>query len=290
VQSGSMLRGGSPENSRKLASSVLAELGVAPSDLDKLREVPAKRLIDAGLAITSKIQRVGPPDVRRMADQLGWAPVVDGTVLPQHPFDPQAPAISANVPLLVGTVLNEFMTAIGHPEYESMSEADAKKRLEPVYSDRTDRVYAAFRDAHPAAKPFDVLSLIFAAPVRQGAVTQAERKAAQGAAPAYLYWFTWKTPLLDGRPRAFHCAELAFCFDNTDRCENMTGATAEARELAALVSESWIQFARSGNPSHRGIPGWPACTAEKCQTMILDRPCQMKENPDTAERRVISQA
>ena len=290
VQSGSMLRGGSPENSRKLASSVLAELGVAPSDLDKLREVPAKRLIDAGLAITSKIQRVGPPDVRRMADQLGWAPVVDGTVLPQHPFDPQAPAISANVPLLVGTVLNEFMTAIGHPEYESMSEADAKKRLEPVYSDRTDRVYAALRDAHPAAKPFDVLSLIFAAPVRQGAVTQAERKAAQGAAPAYLYWFTWKTPLLDGRPRAFHCAELAFCFDNTDRCENMTGATAEARELAALVSESWIQFARSGNPSHRGIPGWPAFTAEKCQTMILDRPCQMKENPDTAERRVISQA
>ena len=92
------------------------------------------------------------------------------------------------------------------------------------------------------------------------------------------------------RPRAFHCAELAFCFDNTDRCENMTGGTAEARELAALVSESWIQFARSGNPNHRGIPDWPAFRAEKCPTMIFNQPCQMKENPDTAERRAINPA
>jgi para-nitrobenzyl esterase len=290
VQSGSMLRGGSVENSSKLAASVLGELAVGPTDLDRLREMPAKRLIDAGLAVTSKIQRVGPPDVRRMADQLGWAPVVDGKVLPQHPFDPQGPAISSDVPLLVGTVLNEFTTAIGHPEYESMTEAEAKKRMEPVYGDKTERVYATFKEAHPEAKPFDVLSLIFAAPVRQGAVTQAERKAAQGASPAYLYWFAWKTPLLDGRPRAFHCAELAFCFDNTDRCETMTGGTAEARELAALVSESWIQFARSGNPNHRGIPSWPAFRADKCQTMIFNRPCQMKENPDTAERRAINPA
>ena len=290
VQSGSMLRGGSVENSSKLAASVLGELGVGPADVDKLRDMPAKKLINAGLAVTSKIQRVGPPDVRRMADQLGWAPVVDGKVLPQHPFDPQGPAISADVPLLVGTVLNEFMTAIGHPEYEGMTEADAKKRMEPVYGDKTEHVYATFRGTHPEAKPFDVLSLIFAAPVRQGAVTQAERKAAQGAAPAYLYWFAWKTPLLDGRPRAFHCSELAFCFDNTDRCETMTGGTAEARELAALVSESWIQFARSGNPNHRGIPDWPAFRAEKCPTLIFNRPCQMKENPDTAERCAINPA
>jgi len=290
VQSGSMLRGGSPENSSKLAASVLAELGVTPTDLDRLQTMPAKQLIDAGISVTSKIRRVGPPDVRRTAEQLGWAPVVDGKVLPQHPFDPGAPAISANVPLLVGTVLNEFITAIGHPEYETMTEAEAKKRLEPVYSQKTDAIYATFEEAHPGAKPFDLLSQISAATVRQGAVTQAERKAAQHAAPAYLYWFTWKTPVLDGRPRAFHCAELAFCFDNTDRCENMTGGTGEARDLAAVVSESWIQFARTGNPNHRGIPDWPAFSADKCQTMFLDRPCKMKENPDTHERQAILDA
>ena len=290
VQSGSMLRGGSPENSSKLAASVLAELGVAPTDLDKLQAMPPKQLIDAGIAVTSKIRRVGPPDVRRMAEQLGWAPVVDGKLLPQHPFDPGAPTISANVPLLVGTVLNEFITAISHPEYETMTEADAKKRLEPIYSQKTDAIYTTFKEAHPEAKPFDVLSMISAATVRQGAVSQAERKAAQHAAPAYLYWFTWKTPVLDSRPRAFHCAELAFCFDNTDRCENMTGGSAEARELASAVSESWIQFARTGNPNHPGIPDWPAFSADKCQTMLLDRPCKMKENPDTHERQAIIQA
>ena len=93
--------------------------------------------------------------------------------------------------------------------------------------------------------------------------------------------------MLDGRPRAFHCAELAFCFDNVERCENMTGNGPEARDLAARVSEAWLSFARKGDPNHSGLPHWPAFTAEKCPTMIFDTPCAMKENPDTTERKVI---
>ena len=69
-----------------------------------------------------------------------------------------------------------------------------------------------------------------------------------------------------------------------------SGGSAEARELASAVSESWIQFARTGNPNHRGIPDWPAFSADKCQTMLLDRPCKMKENPDTHQRQAIIQA
>jgi carboxylesterase type B len=39
---------------------------------------------------------------------------------------------------------------------------------------------------------------------------QAARKTALNVASAYLYWFTWQTLVLGGRPRAFHCAELPF--------------------------------------------------------------------------------
>lgn len=290
IQSGSMLRAGSKEKSAQLAAEVLSELGIGASQVDELQTVPYRKLLEVGLGITAKHRPAGPPDVRKMADQLGWAPVVDGKVLPTHPFDPGAPAISSKVPILVGTVLNEFVTAINHPEFESMTEEEVKKRAVSFYGDHGDDIFRVFREQHPHDKPFDIYSRMMAASVRQGAVTQAERKAALGSAPAYLYWFTWQTPILNGRPRAFHCSELAFCFDNVARCENMTGNGPEARELAAKVSEAWLHFARSGDPNHAALPHWPAFTAEKCPTMILNTPCSMKENPDTVERKEIAKS
>jgi para-nitrobenzyl esterase len=107
-------------------------------------------------------------------------------------------------------------------------------------------------------------------------------------APVYQYLFTWQTPVLDGRPRAFHCAELAFCFDNIDRRLNMTGGGPEARALAARTSGAWIAFARSGNPNHPGLPKWPAYSAEKGEVMILDNKCEVRNDPDRAERRLIT--
>ncbi len=290
TQSGSTLRVGMHEKSSKLAAAVLSELGLSDSQVSQLHTLPFERLVAAGVAVTQRNARPGPPDFRRLADQLGWVPVVDGKILPQHPFDPSAPAISSNVPLMVGTVLNEFLTAINHPEYESMTEEVVAKRVSELYGYKSAHVMEVFRQAHPGAKPFDILSLIFAAPVREAAVTQAERKAALGAAPAYLYWFTWQTPILDRRPRAFHCSELAFCFDNTDRCENMTGGGPEARALAAKVSEAWLAFARSGNPNHRGLPEWPAFIAEKCPTMRFDTVSTVENNPDGIERKAIAEA
>jgi para-nitrobenzyl esterase len=284
VQSGSLLRGATEERSASIAAEVLAVLGLSGAQVGQLQGLPYQKLIEAGGAVQKKHVRTGLPDVRKMGEQLIWAPVVDGDILPRHPFDPDAPPLSAQVPMLIGTVLNEFLSGINHPEYEMMTDDEVKDRVSKLYGEKSGQIISAFHSGHPKDKPFDILSRIQAAPVRQGAVTQCALKAAQGAAPAYLYWFTWKTPVLDARPRAFHCAELAFCFDNTERCENMTGDGPEARRLAAQVSEAWIHFARTGNPSHSGLPAWPAFTADKCQTMIFDSPCEMKSNSDTAER------
>jgi para-nitrobenzyl esterase len=289
VQSGSMARGASTERSAKIAADLLAELGLNASQVGQLQDLSYQKLVEAGGAVQRKNARVGLPNIRRMAETLVWAPVIDGTVVPRHPFDPDAPAISAQVPMLVGTVLNEFLNGIGHPEYEVMTIDEVKKRVGDMHGDKSAQIIEIFQQAHPKEKPFDILSRIAASSVRQAGVTQCERKAAQSAAPAYLYWFTWKTPVLDARPRAFHCAELAFCFDNAERCENMTGNVPEAQHLATQVSEAWIHFARTGNPNHAGIPSWPAFTAEKCPTMIFDSPCETKDNPDTAERKATEQ-
>ena len=119
-------------------------------------------------------------------------------------------------------------------------------------------------------------------------MTQSERKAAQGGAPAFLYQFAWQTPVLDGRPRAFHCSEIAFAFCNTDLAASMTGGTTEARVLAERVSDAWINFARKGDPNHSGLPKWPAFSADKSPTMVFDNKSEVRNNHDGEERKAVA--
>ncbi len=193
VQSGSFLRALVPERSEILTRAVFDELNLSPSQVDKLQSIPLRTLIAAGDAALLKTHPPTPLAWNRVADILGWGPVVDGEFLPHHPFDPAAPAISAQVPMLIGTTLNEFTTTLNHPELEAMTEAEASRRLEDMYGVDPRRILEVFRVSHPGAKVFDLFSLAMSAQVRQGAVIQAGLKAAQGT-PSYLYWFQWKTP------------------------------------------------------------------------------------------------
>jgi para-nitrobenzyl esterase len=228
-----------------------------------------------------------PPDFRRLANRLGFSPVMDGKIMPAQPFEPRASSLSAGVPMIIGSNLNEFVTALNHPEYEQMTLDDLQQHVTSLFGDRMPSIIDAFRGRIPNATPFDLWSRIAASTVRAAAIQQARAKSAVGAAPAYMYWFTWQTPVLDGRPRAFHCAELPFVFDNTDRCETMTGGGAEARTLAAKMSEAWLAFARTGNPNHPAIPHWPACSGSSVPTMMFDNNVLVANDPDGGEQRSI---
>ncbi len=289
VQSGSFLRVGDRENSHKLAAAVLQELNISKANAAQLQEIPYQQLLSAALRAQSKVvpRPAGPPDFRRVEKILGWVPVVDGSLIPQQIFDPAAPSVSADVPLLVGTVLNEFVNGMDHPDAFSMTEQQLTERIAGTYGNRSKEIIKTFRQGFPHARPFDLYSVILTSSVRGTAVEQVKRKAAQGKAPAYLYWFQWQTPVLDGRPMAFHCSELSFCFDQTDRCETMTGGGSRARELAAKISQAWINFARSGNPNHSQLPKWPVFDAEKTPTMIFDNECRVDNDPDGPQRKLM---
>jgi para-nitrobenzyl esterase len=293
VESGSMLKANTVERSEKLTDLLIAELGLTASTIDQLHTLPYAQLSHATQEVLRKNNprpANGVPNFRRMAEILGFSPVVDGTILPAHPFDPQASAISADVPMLIGTTLNEFVSGINHPEYEAMTDAELEQRVRGMFADKTPAILAAFRQRTPQAKPFDLWSHIAASTVRENAIKQCKAKAALGKAPAYLYWFAWQTPILNGRPRAFHCAEIAFAFDNTDRCENMTGGGPDARALAAKVSEAWIHFARTGNPNHPGIPHWAEFHPDSVPTMIFDNKTEAVDFPDRGEQASIAEA
>jgi para-nitrobenzyl esterase len=291
VESGSILQGIPQEKAQEAADAIIGELGLTAATMAQIQTLPYQQILTAAdKVLRERRPKVagGIPNFRRISASLGFGPVVDGKILPHHPFDPGAPAISADIPMIIGTTLNEFVTALNHPEFEAMSEADLQKRVSEIYGERAMSVIGAFRQRTPRAKPFDIWSRIAASGVRGSAIEQAKLKTAQARAPAYLYWFTWQTPILSGRPRAFHCAEIAFVFDNTDRCETMTGGGAEARTLAGKMCDAWIQFARTGNPNHSQLPHWPAFSAETIATMFFDAPPRVEMNPDATEQKSVA--
>ncbi len=275
VQSGAFLRAQSAEDSARLAAAFLAELNLSKDQLEELHTIPVERLCVAQQRATGQ---------RRLA----WGPSVDGHVLPAHPFDPTAPALSASVPLLIGTNLNEGVNGCDNPDVDALTEAELGKRVQQRHGEKAAAIIDAYRREYPKAKPFDLWSVISAAPSRGAAATQAERKAAQGGAPAYQYLFAWQTPMLDGRPRAFHSCEIAFVFDNGDLCVNLTGGQPDALVLAERVSRAWVSFARHGDPNHSGLPRWSPYTAAQRATMVFDTQCGVRNDPDGEGRRLMS--
>ena len=185
--------------------------------------------------------------------------------------------------MIVGTNLNELSPSLGNPAAESMDEAQGQALATGVAG--APGAWAVFRAADPKAKPVEIASRIISAQFRVPAVLQAQAKAKQGRAPAFLYRFDYNPrAVLDGRVRAFHCAEMAYAFDNVDRCLNATGGTAEARALSAKMADAWIAFARTGDPNHPGLAHWPPVSAGATPSMLFDVVCTVKDDPDRAER------
>jgi para-nitrobenzyl esterase len=280
-QSNSIVQVSTHDYAKQYAAAVLEDLKISPKNIADLHKVKPTRLQEALNAAEKKGFKV-PADVGRG----GLQPVVDGKVLPSHPFDPTASAITANVPFMVGTCRNEASVAIGNTEVENIDDEGVKKRIAEKYKKNGDLIYQTLRKSHPNAKPVELLTYISAQnPI---AYLQASRKAAQNAAPAYLYMFAWHTPQLDGRPRAFHCSEIPFAFANTDVTENYTGASAEARKLGDKVAKAWINFARHGNPNHDGLPQWPAFSDSNGAMMLFNNKCEVKNDPDGDARKLLT--
>jgi para-nitrobenzyl esterase len=285
VQSGSQLRMRDQQAARRLAAAVASELGLSAGRIGDLHTMSLSRFYGAVVAATAKLTAEAASD----SNPAAIAPVVDGVVLPAHPFDPGASAISTAVPMLVGTNENEMVHGVDNPGAAAMTESQALERLKR-YAGSARPIFEAYRREYPKYTPWQIFAAISAAGARQNAFTQAARKAALGGAPAYQYMFSWRTPVLDGRPGTFHSAEIAFVFDNVDLCANLTGGDPAGAQLATLMSSAWTSFAKNGKPAHSGLPEWPAFAAERESTMVFDAPCQVRHQVEREGRKLVAQA
>jgi para-nitrobenzyl esterase len=244
-----------------------------------LQKIPFDKLASAGnkalQVVAAQLKAAGKP-VGGFG--LSWGPSVDGDLLPYQLFSDEAMKLSKDVPLMIGTVKNEFMPSLMR-NMSNATQEEVEAYMKKTYGEKAEAVKAAVRKAYPNdTKPSDLMDVDVM--FRPGAVVQANLKSALNAAPVYMYLFTWQSPVMDGKYKSMHCFELPFCFNNIARCENMTGGGKEAYALADKVSQAWINFARVGNPNHKALPTWPVYNASATPTMHLNNTCEVKPQLD----------
>lgn len=284
IESGALLRLTTPEDAVQRTSLLLAELGLKPTQARDLQNVPLDRLLAANAAVVARTTLPEPGEVAN-------TPMVDGKAIPTHPWDPKAPAMSARIPLLIGsTRTEETLYDRPTPETLALDEAGLKKRAASRLGMDPDRVIQVYREAHPEASPWDLYILI-ATDHPRGAYARelAKRKAAQSAAPVFLYRFDWETPEGGGHMRSPHAVEVPFVFNNIKVAGPLISKMPEAYALSEKLSASWVAFARTGDPNTPKLPKWPAWSLASRDTMLFNNESRVAQDPDRGPRMIMEQ-
>jgi para-nitrobenzyl esterase len=238
-----------------------------------------ERLLTADAEVQKKLKMAEP-------GMTANSPMVDGKIIPSHPWDPAGPALSANIPLLMGWArTEETLYDRPTPEKLNLDEAGLRERTAKRLEVDPDPIVAAFRKTHPDVSPWDLYILI-ATDHPRGAYTRelAKRKAAENGAPVFVYRFDWETPEGGGHMRSPHTIEIPFVFNNVKIAGPLISKMPEAYGLAEKVSASWVSFARTGDPNTPKLPKWPAYTAARRDTMLFNNEIRVEQDPDKGAR------
>ncbi|TWH15098.1 MULTISPECIES: carboxylesterase/lipase family protein [Pseudoxanthomonas] len=290
TMSGQQVTAAGPRAATQRAQLFLRTVGIDPDAGDalaRLQALPAQRIVEGTTA----------RDFSRVEDtRLYFGPVMDGEVLPRHPFWPDAPPQSAHIPMVIGNTRDETRAFLGgDPENFTLDWDRLPERLEKQqYVDiRSDLVVAHYRALYPHYTPSEVF---FAATTAgrswRGAVEELEARARQpaGAAPTWAYQLDWPSPVEGGRLRAFHTLDIPLVFDNVDKPGARAGDGEDAWRMAELMSQALLAFARHGDPNHAGLPHWEPYTLPRRQTLLFDLPPVLADDPRGAERAFWQQA
>jgi para-nitrobenzyl esterase len=278
AQSGFALTSARPEVATGMANQVLAKLGAAPTDMARLRAIPAEQFVAALEAL---------PGLAYALD-----PVIDGRNLAGDPFTPGAPAISADVPLMLGSTETEivFLPFAPLDPIDAGGLKAAVKQYTGLADEAVDRLIGAYRTEYPGYDNtylYQVLASDWW--LTADGATMAERKAAQGVAGAYLYYFTKRTPVRGGKLKSPHTLEVPYVFDTLARAEPIVGpANPRDQALADRLSRTWAAFARTGDPNNPGLPKWPHYDGSTRPVMILDDAPRVVSNPHARTRELIA--
>lgn len=280
------------------ARMVLNELGLSDKEVRKLKEVPAQKLVEVQEALAQKrlggLTLSGGRQGMVISRPGGFSPVVDGTYVPHHPFDPTAPAISRDKPLMVGTNRDEmafFFLERKENGVFTLTEDELKSRLDKEFGPNAKKVLATYRKSGPDVSPADLyIAITTARAMWLGSIEIAEKKYEQKSAPVYMYMFTHESNLVvpgtNHRLGAAHATEIWYKVNNVDlespkdpSRPSLIGTDPDREKTALNMSEMWATFAKTGRPSAKGQSPWPAYTLPRRATMMIDAQCKVEDDP-----------
>src|SRR6185369_11639023 len=242
-----------------IAAHTLKNLNLAADQIDKLKTVPYSALIAAGTAaLRSAAQELGRP-------ALNWEVIADDQYVMREFCD-----WADSIPLMAGAVFSEMQGTLtrGDGRKNEWSQAEIDEKLTSAFAERKNSVVTEFKLAFPRKKVQD--AIYYAGASRPGVKNLLARKLERSKAPVYNYLFAWEYPI-NGGVTSFHCSELAFCFHalNVPQIKTATGGGPAAMALQDKVSQAWVNFARTGNPSQPGLE-WKPYTKDDPQAMVFD--------------------
>jgi para-nitrobenzyl esterase len=274
AQSGAALRGTPATDASAATERFLAKLDINSTQLDRLQSLSPQQIQDA---------LYSEPAIPGLAS----GPVIDGTVIPRHQWDPAAPEFSANVPLLAGSTATENGW-LGPPPFE-LEEAEMLSLFTAGIAGndaaKGQELLGLYRGRYPELRN-RMLWLVAESDNsrRYNAQLLNRLKHAQGAAPSWLYYFNWYSPVHDNRMGSYHTLDIPFVFNNVDVAASMTGAGQDRYTLAHVMSAAWAAFARTGNPDHADMPHWPAFNPDEYPTMVFGNEVALSNDPNKQER------
>ena len=285
IESGAVLRLTAQEDAIRQTELLLRKLGLQSRQARDLQNIPVEKLLAADAEVQKEI-------TLREPGMVADSPMVDGKALPNQPWDPAAPMVSANIPLLIGWArTEETFYDRPTPEKLALDGAGLRERTAKRLGVDPDPVIEAFRKAYPDASPWDLYILIATDHPRAAYTRElAKRKVVQAGAPAFVYRFDWETPEGGGHMRSPHTVEIPFVFDNIRIAGQFISKMAEAYTLAEKVSSSWAAFARTGNPNTPKLPNWPAYSVAHRDTMLFNKECNVEQDPAESARLAMERA
>jgi para-nitrobenzyl esterase len=291
IESGPGVRMVPKEAASEMTSIVLKELNIAPKDWRKLLDVSTADLLGIQFKMPALMSQTEYSKKNGIVGFVpnDFAPVVDGISLPYHPFDPTAPEISQNKPLMTGWNEDEYTFFAMFANDTAAITADftgIQAMLEPQFGNDTKKIIETYRHSRPNASAADIWIAIRSINMfGLGTVKLAERKAQQNGAPVYLYNFAYKSeakiPGTDYPLGTPHAMDISFKFNNEvpgKQAGFLGGNKPERFTASHNMAELWTTFARTGKPAAKDVPEWPAFNLNDRSTMRIDAKCEVINN------------
>ena len=269
------------------AQKLTSLLEIEKDDIDSLRKISAEEIIKAQTKMDQQVLEGGT------AFALGYSPLIDKNTMPKHPLKAVLDGETKDIEVLHGTNKDEMrLWELWYPILKDSEEIFNRLNLMMKPMGQTEEkvreiisVYSEGRESPSEIYSAIVTDSFFRVPSIRLAEMQSKNQP-----DTYMYMFTYPSPIRDGSLGSVHAIEIPFVFGTLDMPRNVDfklfpASDKETEGLSAKMMDSWISFARNGNPNHKKIPEWAQYKNDRA-TMMFGKDVKITNDPYGKQRSV----